>query len=255
MARRASGFIYCVSVLGVTGARDALSDELAAFIARVRARADLPLAIGFGICRAEHVARSASWPTRHRRQRAHQSHRRRAARAAGGGRGGIHQRTADSGRERRATTLTDEPTQACASTRTTLSPQSSGHEEDGLTSYCRGVRGATTVERDTAEDILEATRELLLELIAAQRDRAGRRRQRHLHHDARPARRVPGRRRPPARLDATSPLLCGHEMTRPGALGRCIRVLIHLNTTAAGPGDRARLPARGRQRCGPTGRR
>ena len=30
---------------------------------------------------------------------------------------------------------------------------------------CRGVRGATTVERDTAEDILEATRELLTEII------------------------------------------------------------------------------------------
>jgi tryptophan synthase alpha chain len=56
VARRASGFIYCVSVTGVTGARDRVSDELASYIARVRARATVPLAIGFGISRAEHVA-------------------------------------------------------------------------------------------------------------------------------------------------------------------------------------------------------
>jgi tryptophan synthase alpha chain len=57
VARRASGFIYCLAVIGVTGARDSLSDELAGFIARVRARTDLPLAIGLGVSRAEHVAR------------------------------------------------------------------------------------------------------------------------------------------------------------------------------------------------------
>jgi tryptophan synthase alpha chain len=55
-ARRASGFIYCVAVVGVTGARDAMSPDLAPFIARVRARTDLPLAVGFGVSRAEHVA-------------------------------------------------------------------------------------------------------------------------------------------------------------------------------------------------------
>jgi tryptophan synthase alpha chain len=57
VARRASGFIYCLSVLGVTGARDSLSDELVDFLARVRAHADLPLAIGLGVSRAEHVER------------------------------------------------------------------------------------------------------------------------------------------------------------------------------------------------------
>ncbi len=56
VARRASGFIYCVSVVGVTGARDSLGEELADFIARVRARTDLPLAVGFGVSRPEHVA-------------------------------------------------------------------------------------------------------------------------------------------------------------------------------------------------------
>ncbi|MDI3339865.1 MAG: tryptophan synthase subunit alpha [Sphaerobacter sp.] len=56
VARRASGFIYCVSLTGVTGARSSLSHRLPDFIARVRRHTDLPLAIGFGISRPEHVA-------------------------------------------------------------------------------------------------------------------------------------------------------------------------------------------------------
>ncbi len=44
VAAHASGFIYCVSVTGVTGARSALSDELPAFLQRVRAQTELPLA-------------------------------------------------------------------------------------------------------------------------------------------------------------------------------------------------------------------
>jgi tryptophan synthase alpha chain len=55
VARHASGFIYCVSVTGVTGARSALSDELPEFLARVRAQTEVPLAIGFGISTREHV--------------------------------------------------------------------------------------------------------------------------------------------------------------------------------------------------------
>ncbi len=46
---RTSGFQYLVSLLGVTGARDRLPDDLNAFVARVRAQTDLPLAVGFGI--------------------------------------------------------------------------------------------------------------------------------------------------------------------------------------------------------------
>jgi tryptophan synthase alpha chain len=57
VVERASGFIYCMAVTGVTGARDTLSDELAPFLARVRARTSLPLVVGFGISRPEHVAR------------------------------------------------------------------------------------------------------------------------------------------------------------------------------------------------------
>ena len=55
-AERGSGFIYCVSVTGVTGARSNLAANLADYIARIRAQTDLPLAVGFGISKPEHVA-------------------------------------------------------------------------------------------------------------------------------------------------------------------------------------------------------
>jgi len=55
VAKRASGFVYCVSLTGVTGAREQLSDELPAYIARVRSATELPLAIGFGISTPAHV--------------------------------------------------------------------------------------------------------------------------------------------------------------------------------------------------------
>jgi len=59
--RTGGGFLYCVSLSGVTGARDRLPDELPAFIARVRAQTALPLAVGFGVSRAEHVAEIAQF--------------------------------------------------------------------------------------------------------------------------------------------------------------------------------------------------
>ncbi|HEX5167514.1 MAG TPA: tryptophan synthase subunit alpha [Thermomicrobiales bacterium] len=52
---RANGFIYIVSLTGVTGARSQLATNLADYIARVRGKTDLPLAIGFGISTREHV--------------------------------------------------------------------------------------------------------------------------------------------------------------------------------------------------------
>ncbi|HXG36387.1 MAG TPA: tryptophan synthase subunit alpha [Dehalococcoidia bacterium] len=54
IAKIASGFIYCVSVTGVTGARQELPADLHQLIARVRAHTPLPIAIGFGISRPKH---------------------------------------------------------------------------------------------------------------------------------------------------------------------------------------------------------
>jgi tryptophan synthase alpha chain len=59
VAQRASGFIYCVSLTGVTGARNALPTDLTTYIGRVRAKTDLPLAIGFGISTPAQVAEAS----------------------------------------------------------------------------------------------------------------------------------------------------------------------------------------------------
>ena len=50
------GFVYCVSLTGVTGARRAIGSDVAAFVARVRSRTALPIAVGFGISEPSHVA-------------------------------------------------------------------------------------------------------------------------------------------------------------------------------------------------------
>jgi len=55
LAEQASTFLYCVSVAGVTGARDALPDDLEDFVARIRSKTDLPIAVGFGISNPDMV--------------------------------------------------------------------------------------------------------------------------------------------------------------------------------------------------------
>ncbi|MCL4509287.1 MAG: tryptophan synthase subunit alpha [Chloroflexi bacterium] len=55
VGRKSRGFVYCVTVKGVTGQRRELSPELPAFLARVRCFTKLPLAAGFGISSAGHV--------------------------------------------------------------------------------------------------------------------------------------------------------------------------------------------------------
>lgn len=51
----ATGFVYCVSRMGVTGARGELPSDVSHLVARIRAETAKPLAVGFGISRPEHV--------------------------------------------------------------------------------------------------------------------------------------------------------------------------------------------------------
>jgi tryptophan synthase alpha chain len=51
----ASGFLYCISVAGTTGARDELPPELNEQLRDLRQRTDLPLAVGFGVSKPEQV--------------------------------------------------------------------------------------------------------------------------------------------------------------------------------------------------------
>jgi tryptophan synthase alpha chain len=60
VASRSSGFIYLVSLTGVTGARDELPEELETFVARVRERTAKPLCVGFGVSTPEQARRVAS---------------------------------------------------------------------------------------------------------------------------------------------------------------------------------------------------
>jgi tryptophan synthase alpha chain len=50
------GFLYGISRLGVTGARDSVASGAADMVRRIRAQATLPIALGFGISTPEHVA-------------------------------------------------------------------------------------------------------------------------------------------------------------------------------------------------------
>jgi len=54
VAKLASGFVYCVSVTGITGARQELAPGLEAFVKRVRSFTPLPIAVGFGISQRKH---------------------------------------------------------------------------------------------------------------------------------------------------------------------------------------------------------
>jgi len=55
VVKACSGFVYVVSVVGITGERDRLPTELRDMLARLRAMTDLPLCVGFGISKPEHV--------------------------------------------------------------------------------------------------------------------------------------------------------------------------------------------------------
>jgi len=103
---------------------------------------------------------------------------------------------------------------------------------DGVTTplACRGIRGATTAIANTAEDILEVTHEMMRALIAL--------------NDLVPDDVASAHFTTTPDLNATFPalaareigwlevpLMCSHEMNVPAALQKCVRVMLHVNTT------------------------
>ena len=54
-AKVAKGFVYCTARQGITGAKDALSKDLAGYLAKVKKYFSIPIAVGFGISKREHV--------------------------------------------------------------------------------------------------------------------------------------------------------------------------------------------------------
>ena len=96
--------------------------------------------------------------------------------------------------------------------------------------YCRGVRGATTVKSNSGAEILEATRELLIKLVEANgmdvEDVAcvifTTTNDLNAEFPALAARQMGWK---------DTALLCSHEMQVPGSLPYCIRVLLLYNTS------------------------
>lgn len=93
----------------------------------------------------------------------------------------------------------------------------------------RGVRGATTVESNSPEAILDATKELLAAMIKVN----------EIDKDLVASAFFTLTQDLNAEFPAVAarqmgwndvPLLCGHEMNKPGALPMCLRVLLHVNT-------------------------
>ena len=60
IAGEASGFIYCVSSLGVTGIRSSITTDVSAMVDQVRQATDLPVAIGFGISTPQQAQQMAA---------------------------------------------------------------------------------------------------------------------------------------------------------------------------------------------------
>jgi len=60
-ARLGRGFLYAISRLGVTGTRDAVAASARPLVDRIRTLTTLPVALGFGVSRPEHVAQIAGF--------------------------------------------------------------------------------------------------------------------------------------------------------------------------------------------------
>jgi tryptophan synthase alpha chain len=56
-----SGFLYAISRLGVTGVRETIADGARDMVRRIRAVSSLPVALGFGISKPEHVREVGRW--------------------------------------------------------------------------------------------------------------------------------------------------------------------------------------------------
>lgn len=56
IATHSKGFVYAISRVGITGAQKSLASDAASLVARIRRYARLPVAVGFGISNADHVA-------------------------------------------------------------------------------------------------------------------------------------------------------------------------------------------------------
>jgi tryptophan synthase alpha chain len=56
IATHSKGFVYAISRVGITGTQQSLTSDAASLVARIRRYAKLPVAVGFGISNAEHVA-------------------------------------------------------------------------------------------------------------------------------------------------------------------------------------------------------
>ena len=60
IAKEAEGFVYCVSSLGVTGMRSAITTDIGAMVQLVKEAKDIPCAVGFGISTPEQAAAMAA---------------------------------------------------------------------------------------------------------------------------------------------------------------------------------------------------
>ena len=60
LLRNSSGFVYYVSVLGVTGVKSAVAGDVAAAVARIKAHTSLPVMVGFGVKTGEQAAAIAA---------------------------------------------------------------------------------------------------------------------------------------------------------------------------------------------------
>jgi len=225
VARIGSGWVYCVSTTGVTGARAALPD-LKPYIDRVRRHTSLPIAVGFGVSNPEHVAQIgeiadgaviASAMINFLDTAPIDEQAQVAERYVRGLRGEEEFPPVVSASEQVATAAEPVATPAARGTSPSLSLA------------CRGVRGATTIETNTAEDILEATTDMLEALIKL--------------NDIQPEDVVSAVFTTTPELTAAFPalaarklgwtevpLLCAHEMAVPGALQGVIRILLHINS-------------------------